>query len=690
MRPFIVHLLEGLQLAGIDHTVISLGDNSTQIMDAVAAANLSIMIEYVFVPPTVWRTLANSINSARRVMASDASPFLIIRADQVYDWRLIRKLASVRFTRDIDAYALVDTEASTINWARGAHCTATCKESGKCNALVKVHRDVGKRRILRLAHQLDVFDAVNAGDMYVSRPAIFDVMKLELSRGNLYCSTAQAMSHLARRGTLAYVEVGEFRRHWFGSKTVTAVFQAEDAARESRTRVRPVSPVSGWQHVVKAARDLMFNQSDLIGMDGCGPCVPIDGDDPSLVDGHRKIVDTVQPLRTPWPRGKMLLPLLKMGSLLGEGSNCQVVAATVGQSDVSPATGWTSTAPGAIPWKNGLPTDDLAVKIYETGHSADRAASVMREVMWEVHVLRQIRQPQFHVATLLDAIEFPDAVYIVMERYSGPDLQEHIRSQPNGSLTERVARPLFCHILAGIRHAHSRGFLHCDLKPANVRLSASCNSAVVVDWGMARALDDSAGESIAKGTPFYASPEQLTGHNPEQAWGIPKLGPSADVWALGATLYEMVQGQPPFGGGSFEELIANVMHLQYAAADESFKLVSPELERLVRSMLQIAPSERSTIDELCKRSWIMRGGYLPPAMSPPPTMGRDEYNDSLLDPALNLLSRLTPELLQSAIRRHGDSLLKVGYGVVMAALLWHSCSIMGDEQGSGTFKLADP
>jgi serine/threonine protein kinase len=73
-----------------------------------------------------------------------------------------------------------------------------------------------------------------------------------------------------------------------------------------------------------------------------------------------------------------------------------------------------------------------------------------------------------------------------MQRIEGPDLLSFIRSHPSGALSEACARPLFTDLLCAIRHAHLRGYLHCDLKPENIRLTAGCESAVVVDWGLAR------------------------------------------------------------------------------------------------------------------------------------------------------------------------------------------------------------
>ena len=173
-------------------------------------------------------------------------------------------------------------------------------------------------------------------------------------------------------------------------------------------------------------------------------------------------------------------------------------------------------------------------------------------------MLRQLQHP--HVVRLCDVVEMADTVYVVMERLQGPDLLEHIQAQPRGALAEPAAAPLFAHVLSALRHAHNRGFLHCDLKPANVRLDAACERAVLVDWGMARRTDAQSG-GISQGTPAYASPEQLTGHNVGCAFGTARLMPATDVWGLGATLYEMVAGSPPFGGADFAELTSNVLRL---------------------------------------------------------------------------------------------------------------------------------
>lgn len=296
MRPLVLHLLDGLARAGFDLAVVTLGENASQIVAAVQASGVPIMVNYVYVPATLWRTLANSLICARVAFPTEA-PFLVVRADQLYDYRLLHKVASTHFGEGIEAIALVDTAPATLQWASGAHCTPACKTNGRCNALVKVLRDVEAGRIVNLGHRLTEFDAANAGDVYVARPTIFAVLKAQ-SKESLYCSTADAMAVFAARGALGYVEVGDGGHpSWFGSRTVTAVFRAQDSdvgnhgkqgqgcerlprsldepkrargvpfgkplARERwRLTWRSIAIALRWQHVVSAAHELLHSVLD--------------------------------------------------------------------------------------------------------------------------------------------------------------------------------------------------------------------------------------------------------------------------------------------------------------------------------------------------------------------------------------------------------------------------------------------
>ena len=140
-------------------------------------------------------------------------------------------------------------------------------------------------------------------------------------------------------------------------------------------------------------------------------------------------------------------------------------------------------------------------------------------------------------------------------------------------------------------------------------------SSFLVDWGMARRLDKPSNGPLTMGTPLYASPEQLTGYDADQAWGRAKLSTGADIWALGVTLYEMLTGRRPFEGETHERLVANVLSLNYSLPDH----LSLEARQLIDGMLQTLPCDRASLDELCCDPWtIAEDGPLPPPLSATP------------------------------------------------------------------------
>jgi serine/threonine-protein kinase len=139
---------------------------------------------------------------------------------------------------------------------------------------------------------------------------------------------------------------------------------------------------------------------------------------------------------------------------------------------------------------------------------------------------------------------------------------------------ERVAE-LVAKLARAVERAHRAGLIHCDLKPANVLLDAD-GTPYVADFGLARwasAEDGLVKSGAIAGTPSYMPPEQARG---EKA-----LSPAADVYALGAILYELITGRPPFRGPTALDTILDVLEREPAhpralspTADEDLSLVA--------------------------------------------------------------------------------------------------------------------
>jgi hypothetical protein len=188
-----------------------------------------------------------------------------------------------------------------------------------------------------------------------------------------------------------------------------------------------------------------------------------------------------------------------------------------------------------------------------------------------------------NVVTVYDTGE--DVVpFIVMEYVDGDSLHRLLSRQ--GPLpvedTARIARS----ILAALDHAHGRALVHRDMKPANVLFDSASGEAKVVDFGIAKGLEDTGGLTRTSGligTAAYLSPEQVSGHD---------ATPTSDLYAVGCLLYCCLTGEPPFSGTTPVAIAMKHLNDPVPSLQQRRPDVPPDFEAVVLRALEKDPARR--------------------------------------------------------------------------------------------------
>ncbi|RIK10627.1 MAG: hypothetical protein DCC49_02960 [Acidobacteria bacterium] len=190
-----------------------------------------------------------------------------------------------------------------------------------------------------------------------------------------------------------------------------------------------------------------------------------------------------------------------------------------------------------------------------------------------------------NVVTIYDLGEENDQIFIVSQFMDGGDVAAALDAAPDERLAPDRALEITAQIATALEHAHEKGIIHRDIKPENVWLSSD-GTAKLGDFGMAmvstRTRITAAGMMI--GTVSYMAPEIVLGNSRE-------ADARCDIYSLGAMLYEMLTGLPPFEGDMDTVIKA---HLNVAPEPPSKKApgISAEIDSLVLWMLAKAPNDR--------------------------------------------------------------------------------------------------
>ncbi len=189
-----------------------------------------------------------------------------------------------------------------------------------------------------------------------------------------------------------------------------------------------------------------------------------------------------------------------------------------------------------------------------------------------------------HIVTVYDTGEEAGAPYIVSQYMAGGAVEDLLRKAEAQRLPLEQALRIAEEACQALEHAHDQGIIHRDLKPGNVWLTAE-GSAMLGDFGLAVALDRSrmtmAGMMV--GTVAYMAPEQALGRQPDAR---------SDLYSLGAMLYEMVTGRPPFLGDDVVAVISQHINTAPVAPGWHNPALPKPLEALILRLLAKAPDER--------------------------------------------------------------------------------------------------
>ena len=174
--------------------------------------------------------------------------------------------------------------------------------------------------------------------------------------------------------------------------------------------------------------------------------------------------------------------------------------------------------------------------------------------------------------------------YFSMGFVEGQSLAQRLA---DGPLPAREAAELIAGSAEAIEYAHQRGVIHRDLKPANILLDASGNPRVT-DFGLAKKVEGDSGltgSGQIMGTPSYMPPEQAGGKRGE-------VGPAADVYALGATLYALVTGRPPFQAATAMDTVLQVVSDEPVPPRRLNASIPRDLETICLKCLEKEPARR--------------------------------------------------------------------------------------------------
>jgi len=215
----------------------------------------------------------------------------------------------------------------------------------------------------------------------------------------------------------------------------------------------------------------------------------------------------------------------------------------------------------------------------------------MKFVQTEISTMKRLKHP--HIIEMIELVETPETLYLVLELTSGGELFERIVQK--GHLSEAQTARIIGQVLEAIHFVHSNGFAHRDLKPEHILFATQDGEDVkLTGFDLAKNFEENTmGTSV--GTPDYVAPEVL---------GSGEYDSEIDIWSIGVITYVMLCGYLPFQGSNQQQLFHHIIQGQYSFPGSEWNKISEDAKNFIQKMLVVNPDERYTAQQCLEDKWI--------------------------------------------------------------------------------------
>ena len=226
--------------------------------------------------------------------------------------------------------------------------------------------------------------------------------------------------------------------------------------------------------------------------------------------------------------------------------------------------------------------ESVAVKILEINYNnKDQLANeLLARFQREAETAASLQHE--NIIRVLDSGYADNVAFMTMEYIDGVSLKDH--SHKNSLLPLPLVVDLIAQCADALHYAHGLGIIHRDVKPANILYDHTSGTAKLGDFGIARIANSTqtlAGSFL--GTPFYMSPEQLESKS---------LDERSDIFSLGATLFRLLSGSPPFAGHSIADLMIKIVNQPHRDLREVNPDIPDSLQDIIDKALAKHPDDR--------------------------------------------------------------------------------------------------